>query len=116
MPWAGAQTATRWGINNLTPTVPRTRNPATLTPRPLSSDRLRRRYAAADTKFSIKEVDIGLAADLGTLQRLPKIVGNDSVVRELAYTARVFSASEALSFGMYAHFPPYSNSLLEFEL
>lgn len=58
------------------------------------------RYAAADAKFSIKEVDIGLAADLGTLQRLPKIVGNDSIVRELAYTARVFGAAEALSFGM----------------
>ena len=66
-----------------------------------------RRYAAADAKFSIKEVDIGLAADLGTLQRLPKIVGNDSVVRELAYTARVFGADEALSFGMYARFPPF---------
>jgi len=58
------------------------------------------RYVAQDVKFSIKEVDVGLAADLGTLQRLPKICGNDSMIRELAYTARIFGAEEALSFGM----------------
>ena len=34
---------------------------------------------------------MGLAADVGTLQRLPKIVGNDSLVREWAYTARKVS-------------------------
>jgi enoyl-CoA hydratase/carnithine racemase len=35
------------------------------------------RYATADARFTVKEVDIGLAADLGTLQRLPKIIGSD---------------------------------------
>ena len=34
------------------------------------------RYCSADSWYQIKEVDIGLAADIGTLQRLPKIVGN----------------------------------------
>jgi Delta3,5-Delta2,4-dienoyl-CoA isomerase len=58
------------------------------------------RMCSADTKFCIKEVDVGIAADVGTLQRLPKIVGNDSKVRELAYTARVFEAPEALSIGL----------------
>ncbi len=47
----------------------------------------------------IQEVDIGLAADVGTLQRFPKIVGNDSLVRELVYTARKFMAEEALTMG-----------------
>ena len=47
----------------------------------------------------MQEVDIGLAADLGTLQRLPKVVGNESLVRELAFTARKFDADEAKSFG-----------------
>jgi len=42
------------------------------------------RLCAEGTQFCIKEVDVGLAADVGTLQRLPKIVGNDSKVRELA--------------------------------
>jgi enoyl-CoA hydratase/carnithine racemase len=58
------------------------------------------RYCAANTKFCVKEVDVGLAADVGTLQRLPKIVGNDSTVRELAFTARMFSAEEAEKMGL----------------
>ena len=37
------------------------------------------RFASKDAQFSVKEVDIGLAADLGTLQRLGKIVGAYSV-------------------------------------
>jgi len=58
------------------------------------------RMCTKDTRFSIKEVDVGLAADVGTLQRLPKIVGNESKVRELAYTARMFTADEAHKLGM----------------
>lgn len=57
------------------------------------------RYATKDTRFSIKEVDAGLAADIGTLQRFPKIVGNDSLARELCYTAREFNAAEAREIG-----------------
>lgn len=53
------------------------------------------RYASSDAYFSIREVSIGMAADLGTLQRLPKIVGNDSLVRELAFTGRDLAAKEA---------------------
>ncbi len=37
----------------------------------------------------------GMAADVGVLQRLPKIIGNDSLARELVYTGRKFSAKEA---------------------
>ncbi|EAU87114.1 enoyl-CoA hydratase/isomerase [Coprinopsis cinerea okayama7 len=58
------------------------------------------RYAASNTTFSIKEVDIGLAADIGTLAYLPKITGNQSLIRELAYTARNFSAAEAEKIGL----------------
>ncbi|PPQ80068.1 hypothetical protein CVT25_001497 [Psilocybe cyanescens] len=58
------------------------------------------RYAAKDTKFTIKEVDIGLAPDIGSLAFLPKITGNHSLVRELTYTARGFSADEAREFGL----------------
>ncbi|CCL99973.1 uncharacterized protein FIBRA_01998 [Fibroporia radiculosa] len=58
------------------------------------------RYAASNVLFSIKEVDIGLAADIGTLARLPKISGNQSLVHELAYTARNFSAAEAQQIGL----------------
>lgn len=58
------------------------------------------RLAATDSSFSIKEVDIGLAADVGSLQRLPKLIGNASVLHELALTGRTFSAQEALDFGL----------------
>jgi Delta3,5-Delta2,4-dienoyl-CoA isomerase len=58
------------------------------------------RVASESAWFCIKEVDVGLAADLGTLQRIPKIVGNSSIVREWAYTARKFSAKEALKYGL----------------
>lgn len=57
------------------------------------------RIASADAWFSIKEVEIGLTADVGTLQRLPKICGNDSLVRELAFTARRMAADEAMKHG-----------------
>ncbi|RLA49336.1 MAG: crotonase/enoyl-CoA hydratase family protein [Gammaproteobacteria bacterium] len=52
------------------------------------------RYATQDAYFSIREIDIGLTADVGTLQRLPKIIA-DGVVRELAYTGRAMDAEEA---------------------
>jgi enoyl-CoA hydratase/carnithine racemase len=46
-----------------------------------------------------QEIDLGLAADLGTLQRFPKVIGNDSYARELAFTARKFYADEAKQMG-----------------
>ncbi|PMZ30346.1 enoyl-CoA hydratase, partial [Pseudomonas sp. GW247-3R2A] len=49
--------------------------------------------------FSIKEIDIGMAADVGTLQRLPRIIG-DGMLRELAYTGRTFGAEEARNIGL----------------
>ena len=57
------------------------------------------RYCTENSKFSIKEVDIGLAADIGTLQRLKYIV-NDNTLRELAFTARNFLATEAKEIGL----------------
>lgn len=53
------------------------------------------RYCSRDAFFQIKDVDVGMAADMGALQRLPKIVGNDSLLRELIYTARRVGATEA---------------------
>ena len=56
-----------------------------------------------DTKFSIKEIDIGMCADLGTIQRFQKVVGSDSWFRELAYTGRFFGADEALKHGFVSY-------------
>jgi enoyl-CoA hydratase len=53
------------------------------------------RYCTADAFFCIQEINIGLAADVGTLQRLPKLIP-DGLMRELAYTGRRLPAAEAL--------------------
>jgi enoyl-CoA hydratase len=50
------------------------------------------RYAAADVQFSVREIDVGMTADVGTLQRLPRLVP-DGIARELAYTGRRSMAS-----------------------
>jgi len=60
------------------------------------------RYCSKDTEITIKEVDIGMAADLGTLQRMNKICGNDSWVRELVYTARWAGADECATNGFFS--------------
>lgn len=57
------------------------------------------RICAKDTRFSVKEVDIGLAADIGTLARLPKAVSSLSWVKEVCLSARDFGAAEALAVG-----------------
>jgi enoyl-CoA hydratase len=57
------------------------------------------RYATPRTKFSLKEVDMGLAADVGVLQRLPRIVG-EGRAREMAYTCRDVRGPEAETMGL----------------
>jgi enoyl-CoA hydratase len=57
------------------------------------------RYATPRTKFSLKEVDMGLAADVGVLQRLPRLVG-EGRAREMAYTARDVRGPEAERTGL----------------
>lgn len=58
------------------------------------------RICAKDTKFAVKEVDIGIAADIGTLTRLPKFVGNGSWVKDVCLSARQFGAAEAEKVGL----------------
>ena len=56
------------------------------------------RYATADAFFTLKETDIGMTADLGALQRLPKLMPL-GLCKELAYTGRKLSATEARECG-----------------
>ena len=58
------------------------------------------RYCSADAYFTIKEIDIGMVADVGTLQRLPKLIGNQGIVREMAFTGRKVLADEAQRIGL----------------
>ena len=53
-----------------------------------------------------------MAADVGTLQRLPKVIGSSSLVRELAYTARKMFSDEALSCGLVNRVFPDRDSLM----
>ena len=57
------------------------------------------RYATADAFFCIQEINIGMVADVGTLQRLPKLIP-EAVVKELAYTGRRLGAARALGYGL----------------
>ena len=57
------------------------------------------RLATTDAKFGIEEIHIGMTADVGTLQRLPKLIA-PGIARELAYTGRRFSSAEALGWGL----------------
>lgn len=61
------------------------------------------RFATTDAIFSVKEVDIGMAADVGTLNRLPKIVGNDGWIKEICYTGRNFTSDEGYKNGLIGH-------------
>ncbi|QHO11681.1 Enoyl-CoA hydratase/delta3,5-delta2,4-dienoyl-CoA isomerase [Arachis hypogaea] len=68
------------------------------------------RYCTEDAFFSVKEVDLALAADLGTLQRLPLIVGYGNAM-ELALTARQFFGSEAKQLGLVSRAFPSKDDL-----
>ncbi|MDX1908048.1 MAG: crotonase/enoyl-CoA hydratase family protein [Bacteroidia bacterium] len=57
------------------------------------------RYATDDAYFTVKEIDMGMVADLGTLQRLPRLIP-DGIARELAYTGRKMAGPEAMTVGL----------------
>src|SRR5207253_2680670 len=70
------------------------------------------RYCSADAFFCVQEINIGMAADLGVLQRLPKLMPQ-GMVRELAYTGDRLSASRALAFGLVNEVLPDAAALLD---
>lgn len=69
------------------------------------------RYGSAEANFSVREIDIGMTADVGTLQRLPKLIP-DGVARELAYTGRTVKAEEAERIGLLNRVFPEPDALL----
>ncbi len=70
------------------------------------------RYCSADAKFSVKEIDLGMVADVGSLQRLPRLIG-DGMVRELAYTGRKVDGAEAARIGLVNRVFDNPSALLE---
>ncbi|BBM84250.1 crotonase/enoyl-CoA hydratase family protein [Candidatus Uabimicrobium amorphum] len=57
------------------------------------------RFCSQDALFSLREARMGIVADLGSLQRLPKIIG-DAATRELALTAKDIDAQRAMQLGL----------------
>ena len=68
------------------------------------------RLATPDARFSIEEINIGMAADVGTLQRLPKLMP-PGVVMELAMTGRRFSGEDARGWGLVNALHPDEGAL-----
>jgi enoyl-CoA hydratase len=69
------------------------------------------RYATEDAFFVIQEINIGMTADVGTLQRLPKLIP-EGVARELAYTGRRMSAARAKAVGLVNEVYPTQEAML----
>ncbi len=70
------------------------------------------RYCTEDAYFTIKEIDLGMVADLGTLQRLPKII-SPGLAAEMAYTGRKVFGPEARNIGLVNHFYSSKETLME---
>ncbi|KAL4420848.1 hypothetical protein ABPG75_010504 [Micractinium tetrahymenae] len=69
------------------------------------------RLATDDALFSVKEADLGIVADMGTLQRLPSIVGH-GVAMDLALTARTFTGTEAKALHLVSRTFPTQQALM----
>lgn len=70
------------------------------------------RYCSEDAYFTIKEIDLGMVADLGTLQRLPKIIP-PGMAAEMAYTGRKVLGQEAKNIGLVNHCYASKKTLME---
>lgn len=57
------------------------------------------RICSRDAQFSLREVKVAMVADLGSLQRLPSIIG-EGHTRELAFTGKDIDAARALAIGL----------------
>jgi len=70
------------------------------------------RLCSADAFFTVQEIAIGMAADIGVLQRLPKIVP-PGIAREMAYTGERLAAARALDVALVNAVLPDATALLE---
>ena len=70
------------------------------------------RLCSADARFSLREVKVAMVADIGSLQRLPRIIG-DGNTRELAFTGRDIDAQHALRIGLVSDVYESEETLLD---
>ncbi len=70
------------------------------------------RYASSDAFFCVQEINIGMTADVGTLQRIGKVV-NEGFAREMAYTGRRYPAQRLHEVGLVQEVYPDQDTLLK---
>lgn len=71
------------------------------------------RFCTRDARLAIREVLIGIAADVGSLQLLPRLVANQSLLNELIYTGRYLTPDEALSLGFVSRVCPSKGEAMD---
>lgn len=70
------------------------------------------RLCSSDARFSLREVKVAIVADLGSLQRLPRIIG-EGATRELAFTGKDITATRALQIGLVSEVSETRDELVE---
>jgi len=70
------------------------------------------RLCSADARFSLREVKVAIVADLGSLQRLPRIIG-EGHTRELAFTGKDITSSRALQIGLVGEVYESAEAMLD---
>ena len=70
------------------------------------------RVCSSEANFSARAVRIGIVEDMGSLQRLPLIVG-DGAAREICLTGEDFDAARALGLGLVSHVEATPDAALE---
>jgi len=71
------------------------------------------KIATRDSKFSIKEIDIGITADIGVIQRLVEQVGKEGMLKKYSYTGEIFNGEDALKFGLIEELVDTQEQLME---
>ena len=70
------------------------------------------RHCSADAVFSVREIKVGIVADMGSLGRLPHIIGS-GLTRELALTGRDVDAETALRYGLVSAVAADADAVLD---
>jgi len=70
------------------------------------------RYCTEDAFFCVQEINVGITADVGTLQRLPKVIPA-GIAREMAFTGRRLPARRAREIGLVNEVYPTQEAMLE---
>lgn len=72
------------------------------------------RFCTDNSVFSIKEIEIGLTADIGVLQRMGRLVGNNSTFKKVSFTGENFNGKAAYELGLVSQSFKSSNEMNDY--